>query len=81
MPKPVRIHDIEDDLYAAVLQRAGNGGITVGDSLRRGAARLASRPSMTAWLARSGQRPSTVSTSDVLATLDGWRGDWPDAGR
>jgi hypothetical protein len=81
MPKTVQIRDIDDDVYAGLVRRAGEEGITVPELLRREAARLAARPSVTAWLARTGRRPSTVSTAEVLATLDEWRGDWPDAGR
>ena len=81
MPKTVQIRDIDDDVYAGLQRRAGEEGITVPELLRREAARLASRPSMTQWLSRIGRRPSTVSTADVLATLDELRGEWPDARR
>lgn len=81
MPKTVQIRDIDDEVYAALVRRAGEEGITVPELLRREAARLAARPSVAAWLARTGRRPSSVSTAEVLATLDEWRGDWPDAGR
>jgi len=81
MPKTVQIRDIDDDVYAGLLRRAAEEGITVPELLRREAARLASRPSMTQWLSRIGRRPSAVSTADVLATLDEWRGEWPDARR
>ena len=81
MPRTVQIRDIDDDVYAGLQRRAGEEGITVPELLRREAARLASRPSMTQWLSRIGRRPSTVSTADVLATLDEWRGEWPDARR
>lgn len=81
MPKTVQIRDIDDDVYAGLLRRAGEEGITVPELLRREAARLASRPSMSQWLSRIGRRPSTLSTADVLATLDEWRGEWPDARR
>jgi hypothetical protein len=50
-------------------------------ALLHGRMRLAGRPSVTQWLSRIGRRPSTVSTAEVLETLDEWRGDWPDAGR
>ena len=63
------------------LRRAAEEGITVPGLLRREAARLAARPSVAQWLARTGRRPSTVSTAEVLETLDEWRGKWPDAGR
>ena len=81
MPKTVQIRDIDDDVYAGLVRRAGEEGITVPELLRGGATRLAGRPSVGAWLARAGRRPAAVSTAEVLATLDEWRGDWPDAGR
>lgn len=81
MPKTVQIRDIDDDVYAALVRRAADEGITVPELLRREAARLAARPSMSAWLARIGSRPSSVSTAEVVETLDEWRGDWPDARR
>jgi antitoxin FitA len=81
MPKTIQIRDVDDDVYAALLRRAGEEGITVPELLRREAARLAARPSVTQWLARTGRRPSTVSTAEVLATLDEWRGECPDARR
>lgn len=81
MPKTVQIRDLDDEVYAALVRRAGEEGITVPELLRREAARLAARPSMSAWLARIGRRPSEVSTAEVLASLDEWRGQWPDAGR
>jgi hypothetical protein len=81
MPKTIQIRDVDDEVYAGLLRRAGEEGITVPELLRREAARLAARPSVAQWLARTGRRPSTVSTAEVLATLDEWRGDWPDARR
>lgn len=81
MSKTVQIRDIEDEVYAALVRRAAEEGITVPELLRREAARLAARPSVAQWLARTGRRPSAISTAEVLATLDEWRGEWPDAGR
>jgi antitoxin FitA len=81
MPKTVQIRDIDDEVYAGLKRRAAEEGLTVPELLRREAARLAARPSMAEWLARIGRRPSTISTAEVLATLDEWRGEWPDAGR
>lgn len=81
MPKTIQIRDIDDEVYAALQRRAGEEGITVPELLRREATRLASRPSLTQWLARTGRRPSAVQTAEVLATLDEWRGEWPDARR
>lgn len=81
MPKTVQIRDIDDDVYAGLVRHAAEEGVTVPELLRREAAKLAARPSMSTWLARIGRRPSAVSTSEVLASLDEWRGEWPDAGR
>ena len=41
MPKTVQIRDIDDDVYAGLVRRAGEEGITVPELLRREAARLA----------------------------------------
>jgi cobalamin biosynthesis protein CobT len=81
VPKTVQIRDIDDEIYAALVRRAAEEGITVPELLRREAARLASRHSVAQWLARTGRRPSEVSTTEVLATLDEWRGEWPNADR
>ena len=81
MPKTVQIRDIDDDVYAGLVRRAAEERITVPELLRREATRLAARPSIKQWLARTGRRPSEVSTAEVLETLDEWRGEWPDAGR
>jgi len=81
VPKTVQIRDIDDDVYAGLVRRAAEERITVPELLRREATRLAARPSIKQWLARTGRRPSEVSTAEVLETLDEWRGEWPDAGR
>ena len=81
MPKTVQIRDLDDDVYAGLVRRAGEEGITVPELLRREAARLAARPSIAEWLRRTGRRPSQIATTEVLATLDEWRGEWPDARR
>jgi antitoxin FitA len=81
MPKTVQIRDIDDDVYAALMRRAGEDGITVPELLRREATRLAARPSIAEWLRRTGRRPSRVTTTEVLTALDEWRGEWPDARR
>ena len=80
MPKTVQIRDIDDDVYASLVRRAAEAGLTVPDLLRREAARLASRPTMQDWLERTRRRPSTITTADVLSALDEIRGPWPDAG-
>lgn len=81
MPKTVQIRDIDDEVYAALVRRAAEEAISVPELLRREATRLAARPSVASWLARLGRRPSSLSTGEVLDTLDEWRGDWPDARR
>lgn len=81
MPKTVQIRNIEDDVYAALRQRAAEAGLTVPDLLRREATRLANRPSVEAWLERTRRRPSHVARETVIDTLDDIRGPWPDADR
>lgn len=81
MPKTVQIRDLDDQVYAALARHAADERITVPELLRRHATRLAARPSVTQWLARLGRRPAEISTAEVLATLDQWRGPWPDADR
>ncbi len=81
MPKTIQIRDIEDEVYTKLVRRAAESGVSVPELLRREATRLAARPSFTAWLERTRRRRSDVTTDEVLATLDEWRGRWPDAGR
>ncbi len=81
MPKTVQIRDIDDDVYAALSRRAVEAGLTVPDLLRREAGRLASRPTVEEWLARTDRRATTISRTEVLEALDELRGPWPDAGR
>ena len=79
MPKTIQIRDLDDDVYAGLVRRAGEAGLTVPELLRREAARLVARPTVEEWLARTRRRPSTVTRADVLEALDEWRGPWPDA--
>jgi len=81
MPKTIQIRDIDDEVYAALAKRAAEAGITVPDLLRREAARLASRPTVEEWLARTRRRPSGITRTQVLEAVDELRGPWPDAGR
>ncbi len=81
MPKTVQIRDIDDDIYAALARRAGESGITVPELLRREAARLASRPTIEEWLARTRRRPSRIKSAEIVEALDEVRGPWPDADR
>ena len=81
MPKTIQIRDLDDDVYEALRRRAAEAGLTVPEMLRREATRLAARPTVEEWLARTGRRPSKIRRADVVAALDDLRGDWPHAGR
>jgi len=81
MPKTIQIRDLDDDVYVALVKRAGEAGLTVPDLLRREAARLAARPSMEEWLARTRRRPSGITRTEILGALDELRGPWPDVDR
>lgn len=81
MGKTVQIRDIDEQVYAALAQRAAEAGLSVPDLLRREATRIASRPSMESWLARTRRRPSEISPPDVIRSLDEVRGPWPDVDR
>ncbi len=80
MPKTIQIRDVDDHDYAALARRAAEVGLTVPELLRREVARLAARPTMQEWLARTRRRGSTVSRAEVIEALDEVRGPWPDAG-
>jgi antitoxin FitA len=81
MPKTIQIRDVDDDVYAALARRAAEAGITVPDLLRREAARLAARPTVEEWLARTRRRPSGIRRAEIIDALDELRGPWPDADR
>ena len=81
MPKTIQIRDVDDEVYAALARRAAEAGITVPDLLRREAARLAARPTVEEWLARTRRRPSRITRAEIVDALDELRGPWPDARR
>jgi antitoxin FitA len=81
LPRTIQIRDLDDDVYAALVRRGAEAGLTVPELLRREAARLAARPTVEEWLARTRRRPSAVSSAEVLEALDEQRGPWPDARR
>ena len=81
MARTIQIRDLDDDVYAALVRRGAEAGLTVPELLRREAARLAARPTVEEWLARTRRRPSAVSSAEVLEALDEQRGPWPDARR
>lgn len=80
MPRTIQIRDLDDDVYAALSRRAAESGLTVPDLLRREAARLASRPTVDEWLARTRRRPSAIDRAEVLEALDELRGPSPTSG-
>ena len=80
MPKTVQIRDLDDDVYAGLARRAAEAGISVPELLRIEAGRLAARPTVKEWLARTGRRSSALGRADIGAALDQQRGPWPDAG-
>ncbi len=81
VPKTIQVRDLDDDVYEALRRRASEAGLTVPELLRREATRLAARPTVEEWLARTRRRPSQIDRADVLAALDELRGQWPDADR
>jgi len=80
VPKTVQIRDLDDDVYAGLVRRAAESGISVPELLRIEATRLATRPSVEAWLTRTRRRSTPLGRAQVLAALDESRGPWPDAG-
>lgn len=81
MPKTVQLRDLDDDVYEALRRRASEAGLTVPELLRREATRLAARPTVEEWLARTTRRPSHIDRAHVVAALDELRGAWPDVDR
>jgi hypothetical protein len=81
MTKTIQIRDIDDAVYTALARRAAEAGLTVPDLLRREATRLASRPTVEEWLARTRRRPSAITRAQVIEALEELRGPWPDADR
>jgi hypothetical protein len=82
MPKTIQIRNVDDDVYAALVRKAAEAGLTVPELLRREAERLAARPSMKEWLERTRRGPrSNITPEHILEALDEIRGPWPDADR
>ena len=81
VPKTIQIRDVDDEVYAALRRRADEAGLSVPELLRREAARLAARPTISEWLGRTRRRPSPTETEIVLEALDELRGPWPNADR
>jgi antitoxin FitA len=81
MPKTVQIRDIDDEVYRALQRHAAAAGTSVPDLLKREAIRLAARPTLEEWLARTRRRSSPITNAETLAALDEIRGPWPDTDR
>jgi hypothetical protein len=81
MPKTVQIRDIDHEVYAALQRHAAAARTSVPDLLRREASRLAARPTIDEWLARTRRRSSAISPAETIAALDELRGPWPHADR
>lgn len=81
MSKTVQIRDLDDEVYAGLVRRAAEYGVSVPELLRTEAARLAARPSVEEWLKRTRQRSSDLDRAQVLDALEEQRGAWPDARR
>jgi ketopantoate reductase len=79
MTKTIQIRDIDEDVYLALNRHTAALGISVPELLRREAARLAARPTVDEWLARTRRRRSAASREEVIEALDEIRGDIPDA--
>ena len=80
MSKTVQIRDLDDEVYAGLVRRAAEAGVSVPELLRAEAARLAARPSVHEWLRRTRRRSSPLTQVEILEALDEQRGAWPDAG-
>ncbi|MDN5763528.1 MAG: hypothetical protein L0H41_14595 [Microlunatus sp.] len=78
MTKTVQIRDLDDEVYAGLVRRAAEHGVSVPELLRAEATRLAARPSVEEWLRRTRQRSSDLNRAQVLDALDEQRGAWPD---
>ena len=82
MPKTVQIRDLPDDVYAGLVLRAAETGVSVPELLRVEATRLATQPSMAAWLADARKHPlPAIDRREIIAALEESRGPWPNAGR
>lgn len=75
----MQIRDLDDEVYAGLVRRAAEAGISVPELLRAEAARLVARPSVEEWLKRTRRRSSPLGRVEILAVLDEQRGSWPDA--
>jgi plasmid stability protein len=70
VPKTIQIRDVPDDVYAGLRRRAAEEGTSVPEMLRAEAARLATQPSVRAWVASTQRRSSGLDAQAVVAALD-----------
>ena len=61
----------------ALVRQAADAGLSVPELLRRELTRIARRPTINEWLARTERRPSTIDRAEILDALDEIRGELP----
>lgn len=76
MPRTIQIRDVDDEVYDALVRRAGEVGLSVPEYLRRELTRLAARQTVPEWLDRTRLRSGTPTKRDTLQALDELRGAW-----
>lgn len=82
VPKTIQIRDVDDEVYAGLVTRAAEEGVSVPELLRMEAARIAARPTVREWLRRTREAPDTgITREEIIGALDELRGPWPDADR
>ena len=67
MPKTIQVRNIDDQTYLDLRMRAAEDGVTVPELLRSEISRIASRPTMAAWLKQAALQPP--SDVDGLAAV------------
>jgi hypothetical protein len=77
MPRTIQIRDLDDEVYEALSRRASELGLSVPEMLRRETERLAARPTIDEWLARTRRRDGARTPRETLEALDELRGPWP----
>ncbi|CAB4938257.1 MAG: hypothetical protein F2842_03495 [Actinobacteria bacterium] len=81
MSKTVQIRDLDEVTYQALSRRAAEIGLSVPEFLRGEIERIASRPSITAWLDHTERRSGRPRPSGSVEALDELRGPWPGRAR
>jgi hypothetical protein len=65
----------------ALSRRAAEVGASVPEFLPQEIERMAQRPGVTEWLARTLRRSGVPRSTDVVESLDELRGEWPTRAR